>query len=163
MKQNTSQILGRFYFLIFSSMAIYNDNGSKFIAVLNKKIELPKLLNALGHMSVGLTSLTRNIEDMKFLDYRDADNTSHPAISHFPFIVLMADNSNQIRTLRNTAIDQGILYNDFTSTMLGISADDQLLQTKNKKENELEYFGITLFGDTEKLQPLTKKFSLFRI
>lgn len=33
-------------------MTLYADNTSKFIAVLNKKIELPKLMNALGHMSV---------------------------------------------------------------------------------------------------------------
>jgi Protein of unknown function (DUF2000) len=143
-------------------MALYTDNSSKFIAVLNRKIELPKLLNALGHMSVWLTSLAEDVTDMQFLAYSDADSGSHPAISHFPYIVLAADNSNQIRTLRAAAIAGGILYNDFTSSMLGMSAEDQQNQTQNTKEIDLEYFGICLFGSAEVLQPLTKKFSLFR-
>ncbi len=46
--------------------------------------------------------------------------------------------------------------------MLGRSAEDQLVQTKNSKESELEYFGICLFGKAEQLNILTKKFSLFR-
>jgi len=143
-------------------MSLYTDNDKKFLAVLNKKIELPKLMNALGHMSVGLTSLCENNEEMQFLQYKDSSATIHPAISKFPYIILSADNSNQIRTLRLAAIEQGILYNDFTSSMLGTSADDQLRKTGDTKEIDLEYFGICLFGSAEQLQPLTKKFSVFR-
>lgn len=43
---------------------------------------------------------------MQFLEYTDANNSSHPAISQFPFIVLAADNANQIRTLRKAAIEK---------------------------------------------------------
>ncbi|MEY4905884.1 MAG: hypothetical protein RLZZ292_3699 [Bacteroidota bacterium] len=143
-------------------MAIYNDNDYKFVAVLNKKIEIPRLLNALGHISVGLTSLVEDTKIMEFLKYEDADGGAHPAISKFPFIVLSSDNSNKIRTLRNAAIEQGILYNDFTSSMLGFSAENQLQQTQTSKEEELEYFAICLFGKAEILNALTKKFSLFK-
>jgi hypothetical protein len=143
-------------------MALYNDNDYKFIAVLNKKIEMPKLLNALGHISVGLPSLTTDIRQMEFLQYSDADRSLHPAISRFPFIVLASENSNKIRSLRNAAIAQDILYNDFTESMLGISAENQLQQTREKKEAELEYYAILLFGHSEKINPLTKKFSLFK-
>jgi hypothetical protein len=144
-------------------MALYNDNQFKFVVVLNKKIELPKLLNALGHISVGLTSRVEKIEDMAFLQYVDGDGTSHPAISKFPFIVLSSDNGNKIRTLRNAAIESGILYNDFTSSMLGSSANEQLQQTKDSKEADLDYFAICLFGNAEQLNQLTKRFSLFRL
>jgi len=144
-------------------MAIYADNHFKFVAVLNKKVELPKLLNALGHISAGLTSLVKNIEDMAFLEYLDGDNTLHPAISTYPFIVLSADNGNKIRTLRQMAIQGGILYNDFTDSMLSSSAESQLQQTKDSKEVDLEYYAIVLFGEAEKLTLLTKRFSLFRL
>lgn len=141
---------------------MYADNDYKFVAVLNKKVELPQLLNALGHMAVGLTSLSSNVADMRFLCYQDADGGTHPAISHYPFIVLVANNSNQIRSLRQAAIEAGILYNDFADSMLGASSEDQLRQTAERSEQDLDYFGICLFGPSETLTPMTRKFSLFK-
>ncbi|TFF36167.1 DUF2000 domain-containing protein [Mucilaginibacter psychrotolerans] len=141
----------------------YTDNDCKFVAVLNKKIELPKLLNALGHISAGLISLVKDVSDVQFLVYKDGTGTEHPAISKFPFIVLKADNGNQIRTARNAAIAEGIVYNDFVDTMIGTSAENQLSQTINKQENELEYYAIVFFGHADKLNAITKKFSLFNV
>ncbi len=143
-------------------MSMYNDNNKKFVAVLNKKIELPKLLNALGHIAVGIVSTAENNSEMEFLKYYDGDGTLHPAISKFPFIVLSADNGNQIRNLRKSAIEQNLLYNDFSDSMLGLSAEEQQENTKAKKEANLDYYAIVLFGDSAILQTLTKKFSLFK-
>jgi hypothetical protein len=140
----------------------YIDNEYKFIVVLNKKIEISKLLNALGHMAAGLVSTSSNINDMRFLKYEDADGGVHPAISFYPFVILEADNSNQIRLLRQKAIENKILYNDFVKQMLAGSADEQLQQTKSTKDEALEYFGICLFGPATILRDITKKFSLFR-
>jgi hypothetical protein len=143
-------------------MALYADNDKKVVAVLNKKIPLPQLLNALGHMTAGLTALSSNAEEMRFHCYRDADGGAHPAISHYPFIVLEARNSNQIRMLRKAALQEpAITLNDFAGSMLGASAEDQLRQTEQTHEADLEYFGIVLFGPSEDLNGLTKKFSLF--
>ncbi len=139
----------------------YADNQSKFVAVLNRKIELPKLLNALGHITAGLVSLIPT-DAQEFLTYKDADGGLHPAIAKSPFIVLQADNSNQIRTVRKQAIEMGVAYNDFTESMLGNSAEEQLQQTVQTKDDDMNYFGIILFGDSETLKTVTKKFSLFR-
>ena len=141
---------------------MYADNDFKFVAILNKKMDPPQLMNALGHMAVGLTSLCDNLEDMRFHSYYDADGGVHPAISHFPFIVLIADNSNKIRTARNAAINANIMHTDFTTTMLGASAEDQLQQTRDNKEIDLEYVGLCLFGPAELLNEITRKFSLYR-
>ena len=144
-------------------MSIYADNDKKMVAVLNKKIPLPQLLNALGHMAAGLTSLSHNAEEMRFYSYKDADGGSHPAISHYPFIILEARNSNQIRTLRQAALLVPTLtLNDFTNAMLGASAQDQLQQMAQTGEGDLEYFGLVLFGPADVISELTKKFSLFR-
>jgi hypothetical protein len=140
----------------------YADNDYKFVAVLNKKIPSAQLYNALGHMATGLVSLCVEIEQMRFLQYVDADGGLHPAISHYPFIVLEANNSNQIRLLRQKAIQSGILYNDFVQQMLAGSAEEQLRQTRGVREEELEYYGICLFGPSENLSLLTKKFSLYK-
>lgn len=141
---------------------MYADNDHKFVAVLNKKVDIPQLMNALGHISAGLASLCEDSGIMRFLQYVDADGELHPAISHYPFIVLSADNSNQIRTLRRAAIEREIIFNDFADTMVGISAEGQLRKTKNTSEKDLNYIGICLFGHSDVVSEITRKFSLLR-
>jgi hypothetical protein len=138
-----------------------DENSKKFVAVLNKKIEIGKLMNALGHMTAGLSGGYGEGHKMHFLEYVDKDGGKHPNISHFPFIILKVENSNKIRSLRNEAIKRGILFTDFTSTMTVGTSSDQLERTKNTPESELEYFGICLFGGALELKELTGKFSLF--
>lgn len=139
-----------------------DENSKRFVAILNKKIGMGKLMNALGHMTAGLVGGSGKAGEMCFLQYQDKDNGVHPNISHFPFIVLAADNSNQIRTVRNEAIARGILFTDFTSTMTAGTSEEQVNATAATKELELEYYGICLFGSTDTLREFTKKFSLFR-
>lgn len=139
-----------------------DENSKRFIAILNKKIETGRLMNALGHMTAGLTGGYEKSSDMCFLQYEDKDKGSHPNISHFPFIVLAAENSNQIRTVRKEAIKRSIPFTDFTSTMTVGTSQEQLDATASIPELELEYYGICLFGNTEELKEFTKKFSLFR-
>lgn len=139
-----------------------DENTKRFIAVLNKKIETGKLMNALGHMSAGLVGGYSKKEEMCFLQYEDKDGGKHPNISHFPFIVLQADNSNKIRTVRQEAIKRNIPYTDFTSTMTVGTSAQQVQATKESLELDLEYYGICLFGTTVQLKEITGKFSLFR-
>lgn len=94
-----------------------DENSQRFIAVLNKKVEIGKLMNALGHMTAGLAGGYGQGHDMHFLEYQDKDGGVHPHISHFPFIILKADNSNKIRSVRQEAISRKILFTDFTSTL----------------------------------------------
>lgn len=143
-------------------MDLPDETQYRFIAVLNKKIEQGKLFNALGHMTAGLAGGSGKAADMYFLRYEDGDGGKHPNISHFPFIVLAADNSNQIRSTRKDAIVRNIPYTDFTSTMTVGSSQQQQDATKATKEEALEYYGIVMFGRTDVLREFTKKFSLFR-
>lgn len=134
----------------------------KFVAVLNKKIEPGKLMNALGHMSAGLSDLISDKESMRFDSYFDKEGGEHPSISDNPFVVLSADNSNQIRTLRNTLKETNISFTDFTNTMTVGTFAEQKQRTKETPELELEYYGICFFGESIQLRELTKKFSLWK-
>ena len=119
-------------------------------------------MNALGHMTAGLAGGFGKANEMCFLEYKDKNNGIHPFISHFPFIVLAADNSNQIRTVRNEALSKNLSFTDFTSTMtIGTSAE-QVNNTSQTDEADLEYYGICMFGETSILREFTKKFSLFK-
>jgi hypothetical protein len=133
---------------------------NKLVAVLNKSIETGKVLNALAHMCIGLGSVIGK-EELRLTDYKDADGGSHPFISELPFIVL-SENSNKIRKLRNEAITQNIIFNDFTDTMTIGAYQEQIARTLQVKDENLVYYGIVVFGDWDRVTELTKKFSLWR-
>jgi hypothetical protein len=59
--------------------ALPNENSKRFVAVLNKKIEVGKLMNALGHMTAGLVGGSTNSPDMCFLPYEDKTAVNTPA------------------------------------------------------------------------------------
>ena len=133
----------------------------KFIAVLNKKIPTGNLMNAIGHMSVGLVTLFEDLKPLRLQTYIDKSGTEHKNISDNPYIVLKADNSNQIRTLRNMLIEKNIKFVDFINTMTEGTFVEQHKRTNETPEAELEYFGICFFMDGVESRELTKKFSLF--
>ncbi len=139
-----------------------DENSKRFIAILSKKVEPGRAMNALGHMAAGLAGGSEKSNEMCFLQYQDKDGGSHPNISHFPFIVLKADNSNKIRTVRNECLARGIPFSDFTSTMTVGTSQEQQNATLSTAEEELEYWGIVMFGSTQELREFTGKFSLYQ-
>ncbi len=142
--------------------ALPDETTKRFVAILSKKAETGRLMNALGHMAAGLVGGHGLDSEGTFLDYQDRDGSVHSPISHFPFIVLSADNSSQLSKVIEGAKELGIPYNFFTDTMTIGGSDPQREATQAKSASELEYWGVCLFGETEQLKPLTKKFSLFR-
>ncbi len=147
--------------MIDHTLTLPDENTKRFVAILNEKIDMGRLLNALGHMTAGLVGQFTDLSELCFLKYMDRDGGIHPNISHFPFIVLKAENSNQIRKVRQEAINRGLKFSDFTKTMTIGSSAAQMEATAQSPELELDYFGICLFGDTITLREFTKKFSLF--
>ena len=143
-------------------MADYIPTTHKFVAVLNKKVPAGQIMNALAHAAAGLAGSYDKVEEMRFDDYIDKDGNKHSHISDNPFIVLQADNGNQLRTLRNNLIEAGVHFNDFTSTMTVGTYAEQQERTSQTPEAELEYWAVCMFGEAEKLAALTKKFSLWR-
>ncbi|MBD1558167.1 DUF2000 domain-containing protein [Vibrio sp. S9_S30] len=139
-----------------------DENSKRFVAVLNKKVDMGRLFNALGHMTAGLVAQIEDVDSLCFLPYRDKEGGIHPSISHYPFIVLKADNSNKIRKVRGELLQRHIPFTDFTDTMIVGTSAEQLKATSEKSEQDLEYFGVCMFGDTSELKEFTGKFSLFK-
>jgi hypothetical protein len=133
---------------------------NKLVAVLNKNIEPGKVMNALAHMCIGLGSAIGQT-NLRLTDYQDAEGGSHPFISEIPFIIL-SENSNKIRKLRQAALAEHMLLNDFTDTMTVGTYQEQIERTLKTKEENLIYYGLVLFGDWAKVTELTKKCSLWR-
>src|SRR3989338_6311972 len=127
----------------------------KLIAVLNKRIATGRAMNALAHMTLGLAGSVEKKEELRLREYKDADQGIHPPVSDIPFIILEADNSNKIREVRNRTIAEGIEFVDFTHTMIGETYVQQHEKTSKTREEDIEYYGIVLFGDWKKVSEIT--------
>jgi len=131
----------------------------KFVAVLNKKIEPGRAINALGHMTIGLLSQLSE-DESQAINYQDQDGGAHIG-SKLPFIILKAKNSNKISTLRHQLIEKNIPFASFNNCMIEKSWEEQIEISSRTSEEDLEYFGVCMYGDKDVLDELTKKFSLF--
>lgn len=134
--------------------------GYKFVAVLNKKIETGRAMNALAHMTAGLVG-TGEIPTMEIINYEDKDGGAHVASKH-PFIILAAKNSNKLRTFRAELIQKGLHFSSFTNAMTVGGWQEQVDRSKATPETELEYFGVCAFGPVAEIDPLTRSFSLWQ-
>ena len=117
----------------------------KFVAVLNKKIESGRAINALGHMTIGLLSQL-STQEAQAINYQDKDGGAHIG-SKLPFIILKAKNSNKISTLRQQLIEQNIPFASFNNCMIEKSWEDQIEVSSQTSEKDLEYFGVCMYGD----------------
>ena len=141
---------------------MYKNNHCKFVAVLNKNIDVPKLMNALAHCSSGLATIMPE-QRLQMRDYVDGSGGAHRAISEFPWIILQSRNSSQMRDLRAKAQAVGLEVTDFVHTMLGESAEQQMDATQSTSEADLTYYAVCMYGEASILEPITKKFSVFRM
>ncbi len=141
---------------------VHNDKY-KFVAVINEKIETGRALNAIAHMGLGLVNIADEDtkEKMSFIDFPDKDNEAHKSISGLSLIVLKGRNG-EIKKVRNQFKEENIMFVDFIETMTGDTYAEQLVKTKELAQEEHNYFGILAFGEIDKINPITKKLSLWR-
>lgn len=141
---------------------VYNDKY-KFVAVINEKIETGRALNAIAHMGLGLVNIAdeETKEKMSFIDFPDKDDEAHKSISGLSLIVLKGRNG-EIKKVRNQFKEENIMFVDFIETMTGDTYAEQLVKTKELGQEEHNYFGILAFGEIDKINPITKKLSLWR-
>ncbi|WP_457033079.1 DUF2000 domain-containing protein [Kitasatospora sp. P5_F3] len=142
------------------------DTDWKFAVVLKAKLPTGVALNAVAHSTLGLAAAAAaNSPElagkMSFLDFRDADGSSHGPVSGLSLIVLEGRAAG-LRRFRGEALAAGLLVNDFTSAMTGDTFAEQLVRMAGTTEEEIEYYAVAAFGRRDELDPLTKKFSLWK-
>lgn len=95
--------------------------------------------------------------------FATADGLSYPRNSQFPIIVLGA-NQEQLRALIPTVRGSGLQYLAFTREMIETTDDAEIESIlAKKKADEVEIFGIGVFGTKEEVNALTKGFGLWKI
>jgi hypothetical protein len=136
----------------------------KFVIVLSKKLEPGTALNPCAHMAATLVARAddETRKHMSFVDYVNADGNVHP-VSALSLVVLSAKNASQVRTARLEVIRAGLPYVDFTETMTKDTYVEQMDRTRATRDEDLDYWGLCMFGPRAIIDPITRRFSLWRI
>jgi|GEM_PF-1787957 hypothetical protein len=146
-------------------MASVNTTAThKFAIVLNEKSPVGKLFSATGQISMSLyNNATETQKDnMSFIPFLDPGDKNLITVSTCSFVVLKG-NATQLLALYAKATEQDVLSAIFTSTMSFNGIEENLLEkTANTSLDQVEPYGVGLFGRIEELTPLTKKFSVFK-
>lgn len=140
---------------------MYTDNNKKLFAITNPRFPASIRQNAVIHAVVGLMQQI-DLSELELLPYENEALSIRAKISLYPNIGLSSKNGNQLLKTYQTAQSSNILCNIFTESMLGGSAEEQQTQTSEAVAETIGPIALVLFGDTENLRPLTKKFSVLK-
>lgn len=135
----------------------------KIVAVINKNLETGVALNAIAHMGAGLVASASETDkqNMHFMNFVDKSSKDHNSISALSLVVLRWT-SGEIRKVRSQAEEENLHLVDFLETMTGDTYKEQLQKTSAVVFEELNFYGVMLFGKRDVIDPITKKLSLRR-
>ena len=141
---------------------VYSDTH-KFVVIVNKNLEAGRAFNSVAHSCAGLVaSASKELrEKMSFIDFPAKDGIMHQSISGLSLIVLRGSN-NELKKAKTKFSENGVHFTDFTVTMTGDTYKEQLAKTEETSEEDMEYFCVAAFGEKEIIDPITKRFSLWR-
>jgi hypothetical protein len=138
----------------------------KIVAVLNKELESGVAMNAAAHMALGLAARAgveapALAEAMIFQEYKDANGKLYPFISGLSLIVLRGK-ANDIRKFHAACEENKIMNTVFLKEMTGDTFREQLERLAATPTEAVGYYGVCAIADRDVLDPLTKRFSLWR-
>lgn len=129
--------------------------------VVNRQLETARAMNAMSHAAAGLVANLTLGKGMAFLPYPSGAGWKSN-IAKSPIIVLRSNNSDDLARLHQEALGEALPVNAFVHTMLGDSAEEQQQATLAAHPTTLDYWAVAVFGASEELKPLTKRFSLYK-
>jgi hypothetical protein len=137
------------------------DFTKRISVVLDKDLESWKLLNTVGHISAFLGN---KIGD-KFVTgnfFATLDGVEYPRNCQYPIIALSASRE-QLKEFIKVVKESGLEYVAYIPEMVEYTDDEKLMEKVGaKKDEELEFHGIGIFGDNDRVKELTQQFSLWK-
>lgn len=130
--------------------------------ILNKNIETGRLLNAASHAVSGFIGTLGNPAALHYLEYRDQTGEFDAVISHHPTIILRGGDSKELLKAYRKANESHLPTNVFIETMTLGPSLEEIEIVKGKQIDELEFWGVVLFGKTGDVQKVTKDYQLFQ-
>lgn len=134
----------------------------KIVGVIATNVDATVALNVIGHLSIAIGKYSDK-EIMGKPIITDKSGISHLGISQFPFIVTKVKASKLKTVIDKAKSNPNLLVADYPKDMLETRTDEELVAAINSKENnQLEYLGAIIYGNTQDVNELTGKFQLWK-
>lgn len=137
------------------------DFTRKMVIVVNRDLPTWQAMNTVSHVSAYIGHKIVDTFDTGE-NFVTKDKIIHPRNSQYPFIILSAK-PGQMANLMSKVRQSGLLYHGFIREMIETTDDNELQNWLDKKNDaDIEYLGIGIFGENEKVDALTKNYSLWK-
>lgn len=135
---------------------------TKRIAIaVNKQLPSWQVLNAVAHIAAYLgNKMQERFDTGEFFVTKDEIN--HPRSSQYPIVIFSAS-PIELPAFVAAVRASGLPYLGFIREMIETINDSEIVEIlKEKPDAEIEYYGVGVFGENEKVKTLTKKLSLWK-
>ncbi len=140
-----------------------NYEDKKIVGVIATNVDAPTALNVIGHLAVSIGKYSDN-EIMGKPLISDKSNVNHLGISRFPFIITKVKAGKLRNAIDKAKENPNLLVADYPRDMLETRTDEELVESITSKSNdELEYLGAIIYGNTNDVNEITGKFQLWKI
>ena len=140
-----------------------NYEDKKIVGIIASNVEPAIALNVIGHVSISIGKYS-GIEIMGKKIITDKSGTNHLGISQFPFIVTKVKASKLKNAINMARKNPNIIVADYPKEMLETRTDEELVEAISIKDEEnMEYMGAILYGNTEEVNQITGRFQLWTL
>ena len=137
------------------------DFSRRMAVVINRDLPSWQVLNSVGHIAAFLGNKIKTLFDTGEY-FVTKDGINHPRNTQYPIIVFSAKPA-ELKKLIKEVRASGLLYLGFVPEMIEMNDDNEMANAiREKTDEEMEYAGIGVFGENEKVKALVKKFSLWK-
>ena len=137
------------------------DFTRKMVIVINRDLPSWRAMNTVAHISGYIShKIVERFDTGEYFVTKDTIN--HPRNSQYQIIILSAK-PGQMKNCMEKVRASGLLYHGFIREMIETNDDNEIQKIlDNKMDQEIEYLGIGVFGENEKVDALTKNYSLWK-
>lgn len=140
-----------------------NYEDKKIVGIIATNVEAAVALNVIGHLAISIGKYSCE-EIMGKPIITDKSNIKHLGISRFPFIITKVKAGKLKAAIEKAKSNPKLLVADYPKDMLDTRTDEELVKSISSKTNdELEYLGAIIYGDTKLVDEITGKFQLWKI
>ncbi len=139
-----------------------NYEDKKIVGIIATNVTPEVALNVIGHLAIAIGKYS-NEEIMGQKVLTDKSKDIHMGISRFPFIVTKVKASKLKNAIELAKQNPNLLVADYPKEMLETRTDAELVEEVSKKTNEeLDYLGAIIYGNTEDVNAITGKYQLWK-
>ena len=138
-----------------------NYDDKKIVGIIATNVEPGIALNVIGHLAIAIGKYSD--EDlMGRAVITDKSKIKHMGISKFPFIVTKVKAGKLKMAIDTAKANPNLIVADYPREMLDTRTDEELVASIEAKENnQLEYLGAIIYGNTKDVNEITGKFQLW--